>query len=265
MFQDSLEPCLQDRPVGSEHQPLRVLVLDHDYASRLYAEEAIRRMGHLPTSVSTAAQALELLTSEAYDLVVTEVILPDMTCADFVQEVRRAAPDATLIALTSQAVEGERERLLSCGLRDYLAKPCPLHRLQACVGEWHGALLRHQQPPPPPTSDMVVVENTRSGGRRTDRTAELLELLPGLQSVSTYSNVELLGAVRVKRLQLADLRAAAQRLRAEVYAEVARFSELRSEATRCLSLGQDCSNSVLPVPLALFEETGRVRYSEGEI
>ena len=84
--------------------------------------------------------ALRLAETQEFDLVLTDVQMPDMDGLELTRELRRreATRDVPLIALTAQAMNDDRERCLNAGTNDYLAKPLDLARLVELANKFTG-------------------------------------------------------------------------------------------------------------------------------
>src|SRR5947207_5883833 len=78
----------------------RALVVDDDEAVLRFHQQALLRLGLEVVSFRTAEEALPALSSQAFDLVLTDVRLPGMSGSELLQEVRRVQPDAAVILAT---------------------------------------------------------------------------------------------------------------------------------------------------------------------
>jgi CheY-like chemotaxis protein len=87
--------------------------------------------------------ALEALASSAYDLVLMDCQMPNLdgfAAAAAIRAREQSQPGARripVIALTANAMEGDRERCLAAGMDDYLAKPLRSAELYAVLKRWH--------------------------------------------------------------------------------------------------------------------------------
>jgi DNA-binding NtrC family response regulator len=112
----------------------RILVVDDEPAIRDLTVEILRRSGHDPHGVPSARHALELLDEESFDLVVSDVVMPEMTGVEFLYELRAQLPDLPVVLMTGGSKEPERTtkavELGACGL---LYKPFTHAELTAAV------------------------------------------------------------------------------------------------------------------------------------
>ena len=83
-------------------------------------------------------QAVAAVSSERFDLVLMDCQMPEMDGFQATQQIRQQRPDLTLpiIALTANAMEGDRERCLAAGMDDYLSKPFKKEQLLQVVTKW---------------------------------------------------------------------------------------------------------------------------------
>jgi DNA-binding NtrC family response regulator len=112
----------------------RILVVDDEPVIRDLAVEILRRSGYEPQGVPSARHALDLLEQEPFDLVVSDVVMPEMTGIEFLDELRGSRPELPVVLMTGGSKEPERTtkavELGACGL---LYKPFSHAELTAAV------------------------------------------------------------------------------------------------------------------------------------
>lgn len=118
--------------------PLRVLLVDDNALNLLVAREMLVSLGATVDTAADGAQALELMDCEQFDLVFMDVHMPVLDgLAATIQlrerERNRKENHTTVIALTANAMMGDRERCLAAGMDDYLAKPVRREQLAAML------------------------------------------------------------------------------------------------------------------------------------
>ena len=120
----------------------RVLLVEDDPVNRLVTEWALQRHGYAFESVERASEAIELCSRNHYDLILMDIHMPDMDGYKATGALRareRGHTRTPIVAMTGNALPGERERCLSAGMDDYLTKPIDLGLLCATVERWtHG-------------------------------------------------------------------------------------------------------------------------------
>jgi two-component system cell cycle response regulator DivK len=103
----------------------RVLVVEDNETSMKLFREVLASTGYRTLEATTGVQALELAVEHEPDLVLMDIQLPDLDGIEALERLR--ADDRTasvpVLALTAQAMHGDRERFLAAGFDGYLAKP----------------------------------------------------------------------------------------------------------------------------------------------
>jgi DNA-binding response OmpR family regulator len=112
----------------------RILVVDDEPAIRDLTVEVLRRSGHDPHGVPSARLALELLETESFDLVVSDVVMPEMTGLEFLTELRTHRPELPVVLMTGGSKEPERTtKAVELGAYGLLYKPFSHAELRAAV------------------------------------------------------------------------------------------------------------------------------------
>ncbi len=103
----------------------RVLVVEDNEKNMKLFREVLAATGYRTLEASTGAQAVALATEHAPDLVLMDIQLPDFDGVEALGRLRADERTATLpvLALTAQAMEGDRERFLAAGFDGYVSKP----------------------------------------------------------------------------------------------------------------------------------------------
>lgn len=109
------EPTPTERP--------RILVVDDDDAVRNVIRTILNEEGYLATAAATAESALHLFNTEAVDLVISDMRLPEKDGLWLLGEMRKANPDAAVIMLTGYGDTQGAVESLRRGAVDYLLKP----------------------------------------------------------------------------------------------------------------------------------------------
>jgi len=121
--------------------PLRILLADDNALNREIATEAIRR--HFENAEILEAvngkEAVERLQNEAFDLVLMDMQMPEMTGTEATRYIRQSiSTDIPIIALTASATPEEIENALQSGMNRHLGKPFKPHELARVVAEVMG-------------------------------------------------------------------------------------------------------------------------------
>jgi signal transduction histidine kinase/HPt (histidine-containing phosphotransfer) domain-containing protein len=106
---------------------LSVLLVEDNSLNRRLAQIALGKAGHTIMAVDSGDRALEALRQQRFDLVLMDVQMPGKDGIDTTREIRRMERECgervPIIALTAQALSGDRERCLEAGMDGYLVKP----------------------------------------------------------------------------------------------------------------------------------------------
>ena len=102
----------------------RILVVDDEPAVRHLAVEILRRSGHRTHGVASARHALDALQGEPFDLVVSDVVMPEMTGVELLYELRKQRHELPVVLMTGGSQEPERTaRAVRTGATRLLHKP----------------------------------------------------------------------------------------------------------------------------------------------
>jgi len=103
----------------------QVLVVDDDPRNLFVITAALEQNGALVTGAINGNQALALLEKSAVDLVVTDIMMPELDGYQTIARIRGnpALADLPIIALTAKALPEDKEKALAAGANDYLSKP----------------------------------------------------------------------------------------------------------------------------------------------
>lgn len=121
---------------------LDVLLVEDDPTNQLLIEHLLGLTGHKVTAVASAAAALAALEHQRFDLALLDVQLPHMDGLELARTICRRWPRherPPLVALTANALIGDRERCLAAGMDDYLSKPINLDALQQLLARYQPA------------------------------------------------------------------------------------------------------------------------------
>ena len=114
---------------------LQILVVEDNEKSMKLFRDVLVATGHRTLEATTGGQAVELATAHCPDLVLMDIQLPDISGIEALGRLRADTRTASVpvVALTAQAMEGDRERFLAAGFDDYLSKPVNVSDLIATV------------------------------------------------------------------------------------------------------------------------------------
>lgn len=111
-----------------------LLVEDHE-DSRVVLSNLLIHCGHTVVSAGNIQDALRLLENLRFDVLVSDIGLPDGNGLDLVAEAKKRQPWKKTVALTAHERSGEKELGLRAGFDEYLTKPFDFHQLRSLLTE----------------------------------------------------------------------------------------------------------------------------------
>jgi len=141
-------PAVRPEPaIMPANHPLEILVAEDSPIIATLVSSLLRKQGFRPTMVVNGARALEAVSVRMYDLVLMDVQMPEMDGISATKAIRQLPGperDLPIIALTANALVGQRETYLAAGMNDYVTKPIQPPLLFAAIRRW---ALNHTKAP----------------------------------------------------------------------------------------------------------------------
>jgi signal transduction histidine kinase/CheY-like chemotaxis protein len=114
------------------HRPLSILVAEDDAVSQLLAVKLLESAGHRITTACNGKETVALSATEAFDLVLMDVQMPEMDGFEATAMIRAREGETCHIpiyAITARALDGDRETCLAAGMDGYISKPIKVDEL----------------------------------------------------------------------------------------------------------------------------------------
>jgi two-component system cell cycle response regulator DivK len=113
----------------------QILVVEDNEKNMKLFRDVLQATGYRTLEAATAAQALTLAAEHSPALVLMDIQLPDMDGLEALRRLRQHAQTASIpvLAVTAQAMKGDRERFMEAGFDAYLSKPVDVDELLATV------------------------------------------------------------------------------------------------------------------------------------
>jgi len=130
---------------GATTRRLRILLAEDNVVNQMVAVKALERLGHEVIAVADGVGAVAAWKEGGVDAILMDCQMPEMDGYAATAEIRRLEQEAgangrtPIIALTANAMAGDRERCLAAGMDDHLAKPLQREGLAAALACWAGA------------------------------------------------------------------------------------------------------------------------------
>ena len=112
-------------PSAETHSPCRVLVVDDDEGMRLYLSAILQSASYNVEVAASASEALRLLLSERYDILVTDCQMPNMNGLSLCKHVRLEYPNMYVLMFTIKGSREDRRAGLNSGADEYVVKGAP--------------------------------------------------------------------------------------------------------------------------------------------
>ena len=116
--------------------PLRILVAEDHLTNQRIIKLMLERLGYRPEIVSNGLEALDALRTKSFDAIILDLQMPGMDGLTAAREICRTQDPGKrpwLLAMTANALEGDREKCLAAGMDDYISKPVRTTDLSAAM------------------------------------------------------------------------------------------------------------------------------------
>jgi signal transduction histidine kinase/DNA-binding response OmpR family regulator len=118
----------------------RILLVEDNDVNQAVASDILSRLGHEVEVAANGRLAVEAAMEHRYDLILMDCQMPVMDGFEATTEIRRrqgvTGVRVPIVAMTANAMQGDRERCLAAGMDDYLSKPIRRDRLTAMLSQW---------------------------------------------------------------------------------------------------------------------------------
>jgi CheY-like chemotaxis protein len=118
-------------PEMAARHPLRILLAEDNAVNQKLALRILQQMGYRADLASNGIEAVESVARQTYDVILMDVQMPEMDGLEATRQITAKWPDARprIVAMTANAMQGDREMCLEAGMDDYLTKPIRVERL----------------------------------------------------------------------------------------------------------------------------------------
>ncbi len=190
------------------------MLVDDDPTNRAVAAGMLGRLGIEPTIAANGLEALNTLRRQRFDLVLMDCQMPLLDGYAVTEAVRAPGSDALqrdvpIIALTANAMSGDRARCLRAGMSDYLQKPVRPKLLESMLLRWRGQRHELENSPEGDAADAAVVDAVAgeaappSGAPETIDIAALLAMFDG-DKATVLSLLEVFSSGLEEQLRLLE-------------------------------------------------------------
>ncbi len=129
----------------------RLLLAEDNAVNRLVAIRILEKLGYSADAVPGGREALDAIEATPYDLVLMDCQMPGMDGYEATAELRRregSERHTPVVALTANAMSGDRDKCLAAGMDDYVSKPIQIVKLAEVIAKWTSAAVRETKVDP---------------------------------------------------------------------------------------------------------------------
>jgi CheY-like chemotaxis protein/HPt (histidine-containing phosphotransfer) domain-containing protein len=138
--------------------PLRLLLADDNPINQKVGLSVLYKLGYQADIANNGVEVLKALEQKAYDILFLDVQMPEMDGLEAARQICQRWPAEKrphIIAMTGNALLGDREKCLSAGMDDYISKPVRVGELQSALQRWGPTKIR--------TSDTSFASRSKAG------------------------------------------------------------------------------------------------------
>ncbi len=123
-------------PGMAVRHPLRILLAEDNVVNQKLAMRLLQQMGYRADLASNGIEAVECVARQRYDVVLMDVQMPEMDGLEATRRIVQRWPANErphIVAMTANAIQGDREACLAAGMNDYVTKPIRVDALVAAL------------------------------------------------------------------------------------------------------------------------------------
>ncbi len=164
-----------DETLGKTH-PLRILIAEDNSINQQLAILTLERLGYMGDIAGNGIEAVEAVGRQPYDVILMDIQMPEMDGMEATRAIREKFPAQSqprIIAMTANALQGDREMCLGAGMDDYISKPFKVNELVRALRRCKpkSAAGPPVQPAPRPAAAPAPPASALSGGAVLDSSA----------------------------------------------------------------------------------------------
>ncbi len=140
------QPLITRHSLRAQKRSLHILLAEDNLVNQMVAQRVLEKWGHAVRTVNNGKEALEALKSQAFDLVLMDIEMPEMDGLQTTAVVRLreqgTSQHVPIVAMTAHAMKGDKERCLAAGMDAYVSKPVQVNELYEVLED----LMSQRQP-----------------------------------------------------------------------------------------------------------------------
>ena len=118
---------------------LKILIVEDTHVNQLLATRTLEKIGHRTDIACNGVEAIKAVKTMPFDLILMDVNMPVMSGLEATRLIHGMQGDRgqiPILALTANAMKGDRERFLAAGMSDYVSKPLDRNKLISAINKW---------------------------------------------------------------------------------------------------------------------------------
>jgi signal transduction histidine kinase/CheY-like chemotaxis protein len=132
--------------VFAEQYPLRILVAEDNPVNQKIAGKILSKLGYNSALANNGKEVMEMVSNEHFDIILMDVQMPEMDGLEATRMIRTCLEiQPVVIALTANAMQGDRNECMQAGMDDYMSKPIQLPELLTQLEKWALALRQRRK------------------------------------------------------------------------------------------------------------------------
>ncbi|NET43714.1 MAG: response regulator [Okeania sp. SIO2B3] len=191
----------QTIPLLAEQLPLRILLADDHLVNQKVALQILQRMGYRADVASNGLEVLEAVFSLPYDVVLMDVQMPLMDGLEAARRIRQEYENITehpekvsqrrprIIAMTANAMQGDREECIAAGMDDYISKPIKMEQLIEALSKCKSVVSEGKETLTFPQSNLSPATDRDNNHIFTEQTILESKVIEGLKEVEALDEV----------------------------------------------------------------------------
>jgi CheY-like chemotaxis protein/HPt (histidine-containing phosphotransfer) domain-containing protein len=122
-------------------KPMRILLVEDNPTNQFVALKMLEKLGYNADTADNGLEAITALETAAYDLVLMDCQMPELDGFEATRRIRAGAGSALnqhvpIVAMTANALQGDREQCIDAGMNDYISKPVDQGLLAQTLARW---------------------------------------------------------------------------------------------------------------------------------
>jgi len=125
----------------SRKKELKLMVVEDNHINRIVANSIFNKLGYSIDIANNGFEAIQILKQVRYDIIFMDIQMPIMDGFDATKEIRHSDElilnkNTTIVAMTANAMKGDKEKCLAIGMNDYVSKPITMEVINKVINKW---------------------------------------------------------------------------------------------------------------------------------